>query len=602
MLIAACVFASLLSVPLAGGRLSALADLRFRHVWLVATALAIQVLVISIVPAGGGWTHEALHIVSYLLGGAFVIANRHVPFLWLAGGGGLLNFTAIAANGGVMPASADALRTAGLHPEAGFVNSGALPDSRLAFLGDIFAVPADWPLSNVFSVGDICLLLGLLLLLHRVGDSRLMPRASEDLSALRRNPTFARLWLAQAISHLGDWIYTITAVTVVARSTGTAEALAVLLIMQLGPAALVGALGGPLVDRRSRRGLMIAADLFRATAVASLLLAGGPSPGHLWVVAACLGGFGALFGPSLQASLPNILPAGQLVAANAVLSTTFTFAVTTGPLIGAFAVAQLGAAPAFAFNAGSFVLSALLIVAARLPATPASTGTNSPARDLAEGVHYIARTPVARALLLSVALVMLGGAIKTPLEPLFVLETLAARPEALGLVGASWGLGMIIGAAVSPEAARRYRRETLLWTAIAVVGVAILTASRMTSLVWVLLLWLIGGAANAIGGIAQETLLQERTPDAVRGRVFAAADALTDGAFLLGAVAAGTLGLVLGIRGALVASGAVALLAAFVSRALLTSGRPHASPKGERLSTAAPAIEVRRADAEAGAG
>lgn len=578
MFLAACLLASLFSVWIARGRLSALADLEFRHRWLLALALAVQVLIISVLPGGGGSWHEAAHLASYLMGGAFVVLNRHVPFLWLIGAGGLMNLTAIAANGGVMPARPEALATAGLTPESGFANSAALPAPRLAFLGDIFAIPDAWPLANVFSVGDICITLGALVLLHRVCQSRLAPRPSAELTELRGNRAFTRLWLAQAVSQLGDWIYAVTAVTIIARSTESTEALALLLALQLGPAALVGALGGPLVDRRSRRGLMIAADLARAAAVGTLLLADGPSTAHLWVVAACLGGFGALFGPSLQASLPNLLPPTQLLAANAALSTTFTFAVSAGPIIGGFVVAQLGPTPAFAFNGASFLLSAALLLMARLPRNAATNSAGSPLRDLAEGLLYVARTPVTRSLMIVTALVVLAAAFKTPLEPLFVLDTLAARPEVLGMLGAAWGLGMIVGAAIVPAAARRTSRQNLLWMAIALVGAAVLMTSRLSEIGWILTLALIGGTANAVGSIAQETLLQETTPDAIRGRVFAAADAVTDSSVLLGAVTGGALGALIGVRGALGACGALLLLAALASRSVLLSDRNSAAP------------------------
>ncbi len=585
MFLAACLLASLISVWIARGRLSALADLEFRHRWLLALALALQVLIISVVPGGADWWHEAVHLASYLMGGAFVVLNRHVPFLWLVGAGGLMNLAAIAANGGVMPARPEALATAGLTAESGFANSAALPAPRLAFLGDIFAIPDAWPLANVFSIGDICITLGALVLLHRVCHSRLTPRPSGELTALRRNRAFTRLWLAQAVSQLGDWIYAVTAVTIIAQSTESTQALALLLALQLGPAAVVGALGGPLVDRRSRRALMIGADLTRAAAVGTLLLADGPSTAHLFAVAACLGGFGALFGPSLQASLPNLLPPTQLLAANAALSTTFTFAVSAGPILGGFVVAQLGPAPAFAFNGGSFLVSAALLLMARLPRNAAAVSAGSTLRDLAAGFRYVARAPVTRALLIVSALVVLAAAFKTPLEPLFVLDTLAARPEVLGLLGAAWGLGMVVGAAVVPAVARRISRQNLLWIAIAVVGAAVLMTSRLSALGWILALSLFGGTANAIGSIAQETLLQETTPDAVRGRVFAAADALTDSSVLLGAVAGGALGALIGVRGALGACGALLLLAALVARSLLLAhrtspARPEASMGG----------------------
>ena len=573
MIVLACLLIAVLSVPLAGGRLGALADLRFRHRWLLALGLALQILIISVVPGGDASLHQAAHVLSYAFGGAFVILNRHVPFLWLVGSGGLMNFTAIVANDGVMPASPSALRTAGLAVESGFANSASLPHPRVPFLGDIFAVPAGLPLSNVFSAGDFLIVLGALVLLHRVGESRLVPRGGGELSALRRNSTFARVWLAQAVSALGDWIYAITAVTVVAQSGRGAGAIGLLLALQLGPAALVGALGGPLVDRWSRRTLMIAGDLVRAAAVASLVVVpGGPAFAHLCVVAVCLGAFGALFAPSLQASLPNLLPPQQLIAANAVLSSTFTFAVTAGPLIGGVVVAQIGPRPGFALNAVSFAVSAALILAAGMPRQAASGERLSPLRDLREGLRHIARSPLTRSLLLVLGLVMLAAAFKAPLEPLFVLETLAERPEALGLVGAAWGLGMLVGGVLTPAAARRWPRQVLISVAVGIVGTVILAASQLEVVGGLLVLWLVGGAANAVGTIAHETLLQETTPDGLRGRVLAASDAILDGAFLFGALAGGVLGAVMGIRPALAACGVILLAAAVLSHALLRSG------------------------------
>jgi Family of unknown function (DUF5317) len=168
----------LASVPLAGGRLGVLADLRFRASWLLVVAIAVQVLIVSIIPGDGSpAVHNAVHIATYLLVGAFVVANRRVPWVWLIALGGALNFAAITANGGVMPADPDAVVAAGLVVEPGeFVNSGAVADPHLAFLGDVFWVPSSWPVSNVFSVGDVLILLGALLALHCICASRIALR------------------------------------------------------------------------------------------------------------------------------------------------------------------------------------------------------------------------------------------------------------------------------------------------------------------------------------------------------------------------------------------------------------------------------------------
>ena len=164
-----------LTVPLLGGKLGRLEEIRLRWLWLAALAFALQVLIVTVVPEGDTSVHRAAHLMSYALVGACILRNlREVGFLWMIALGGLLNLMAIVANGAVMPASRSALETAGLDARSGsFANSDLVEDARLAFLGDVFAIPAGWPGANVFSVGDALMVLGALLALHAVTGSRL---------------------------------------------------------------------------------------------------------------------------------------------------------------------------------------------------------------------------------------------------------------------------------------------------------------------------------------------------------------------------------------------------------------------------------------------
>ena len=181
----------ILSVPLAGGRLTRVAELQLRRLWLLFGALAVQIVitlpdVASSVPS---WLLQPVHLGTYAMAVAFLVVNRRVPGLWLIGTGGLANLVAIAANGGVMPASPWAQRVAGIAVEAGeFSNSAAVEGARLRFLGDVFPIPEALPLSNVFSVGDVALLVGMAVMLHRICGSRLSGSRSV-LDAMRfRDP------------------------------------------------------------------------------------------------------------------------------------------------------------------------------------------------------------------------------------------------------------------------------------------------------------------------------------------------------------------------------------------------------------------------------
>ena len=184
MLLVVCFALSLLTVPLLGGRLSKLATFAPAYPWAVLLALALQIGIISVFP-GEGSLYDALHVVSYALLVAFLLRNRKLPGLWIVGLGTTMNFMVISANGGVMPATAKALRISGrvLDPSI-FANSATVANAKLAFFGDVFAVPASMPFANVFSAGDVCIVIGALITLHQICESRFFPAAPE-LTPLR---------------------------------------------------------------------------------------------------------------------------------------------------------------------------------------------------------------------------------------------------------------------------------------------------------------------------------------------------------------------------------------------------------------------------------
>ncbi len=581
MLLVAFVVVAVATVPIFGGKLGSLAELRFRHAWSLVSALGVQILIISVIPHADPWFHGGAHVASYLLAGVFLVANRRLPGIWMISLGGAMYLLAIAVNGGVIPASPGALLAAGRAvTETGFRNSAPLADPHLAFLGDIFALPSPFPFHNVFSVGDLCIALGAAAALHRICRSRLLPSAKGQYRGLHRHGAFMRVWAAQSVSNLGDWVYTLAVVASLAGRGSSAHALAALLVAQVAPGAVAGALGGPLIDRFPRKTLMIGSDVVRMVAVGSLLVVGEPSLAHLYVVAGCLGLFGSIFQPSLQASIPNLVPKDRIVAANALVGATYNFAVMAGPVIGGILVASVGASWAFGLQAVSFMTSGVLLVGVRFPAGDPTAAATPPLRALVEGIRYALARPVIRGALIVIGLVMVAASIRSPLEPLFLIQTLKLRPEALGLVGGVWGLGMVLGSVAAPAAARRWAREWLFAAAIALVGLAVIGASRASMLSTVLLLWLVSGFANGMGSVAYISLLQERTPDALRGRVMGASEAVLQGALLAGASMAGWFGTNLGVRATYAISGFMFLGTALLCRALLGSA-PLRDPVGQ---------------------
>ena len=167
MILIVCALIAVATVPLTGASLRPMAALPIRHLWLVWLAIGLQTALVSTPWHPPQVLGQSLHLVSYVMAGLFAVGNRAVPGVPLISAGGLLNAIAIFANGGIMPATPSALHAAGIASDGQFSNSGAVSDAHVQLLGDVFAIPAAWPLSNVFSIGDIVVVIGIGYLAHR---------------------------------------------------------------------------------------------------------------------------------------------------------------------------------------------------------------------------------------------------------------------------------------------------------------------------------------------------------------------------------------------------------------------------------------------------
>ena len=186
---------------------------------------------------------------------------------------------------------------------------------------------------------------------------------------------------------------------------------------------------------------------------------------------------------------------------------------------------------------------------------------------------------------------MVAAAVRTPLEPVFILRTLAQRPAALGLAAGAWGMGMVLGSGIAAHAQPPGPRQRMLAGGVALVGVAVVASSAATSLEPVLALFMIAGLGNAVAVISYQSLLQEWTPDRLRGRVVAASEAVLDCSLIIGALMAATLAGLLGVRGGMAASGAGFLVAAVLAGRLL--GGAVVPERESRVETAPVAAAAR---------
>jgi hypothetical protein len=174
-----------------GGKPAALNAVSFRWWPLAVAGLAFQLLLFSEpVAARVGALGPALYVGSTMAVLGAILANRSLPAFRVIALGAALNLVAIAANGGLMPASADAyaaLTGDAAVPSTAFTNSVvAGADAKLAFLGDIFVLPRPFPLANVFSIGDVVIGVGATLFIVRAMSAGPGPATARSATASRR--------------------------------------------------------------------------------------------------------------------------------------------------------------------------------------------------------------------------------------------------------------------------------------------------------------------------------------------------------------------------------------------------------------------------------
>src|SRR5260221_7365126 len=181
---------------------------------------------------------------------------------------------------------------------------------------------------------------------------------SSYVSILRNNRDFRLLYIGQTISQLGDWFNAVAVYALLLDLTGSATAVAWMLIVQMLPIALVGPLAGVVVNRLTRRRIMMAADVVRGCLILGLLLVRRAD--QIWiayVVTALPVSAQAFFEPARTATIPNVTSSEELLPANALASATWSAMLAIGASVGGLVTAVVGRNRALVINAASFFVS-----------------------------------------------------------------------------------------------------------------------------------------------------------------------------------------------------------------------------------------------------
>lgn len=416
-----------------------------------------------------------------------------------------------------------------------------------------------------------------------------------------RNRDFRILWSGMCVSLIGDGVFMVALAWQAYALSNSPQAMAVVGIAMTVPTIVCLLIGGVVSDRFDRRRVMLAADSLRALALAALAglaLTKALTLPELIGMAALYGAATAFFDPAFDAIVPQVLNGEALAQANSLDQLIRPLALRlVGPAFGGPLIGLVGTGGAFAFDAISFLLSGVALLA-MTPLLGMTEGTAAPIhREILAGLGYVRRHAWLWATFATaaVAYLLFMGPTEV-LLPFIVKNELAGGAGELGLVFAAGGLGSLLCAVVVGQTGLPKRMVTfmyLVWTVatLTVAGYGILHA------LWGLML--VSVAFNTLetaGTIAWATIKQRHVPGALLGRVSSLDWLISIGllpvSFALTGPASAAVGLHTTLIGAGVLGGAVTLSALFVPgvRALDQAAVTAAEPAGPPPADAAPAF------------
>ena len=383
---------------------------------------------------------------------------------------------------------------------------------------------------------------------------------------IRRGP-FARLWWANTISSLGDWVTLFATFSLAAGIAGNGPnaslAILVPLVARILPGVLIGVIGGVVADRWDRKMAMIVSDFGRAALVLVLVFVGNYR--DLFLITFAIEVLSLLRQPAREAVVPQLVAPRHLMSANGL------------NLLGAYGTAPIGAAlfalfaevgqdffevftsaaaiaAAFAFDTVTFLVSGIITIfipiqkthIRRMKRVDGKLDWRAPLREMVEGFQFVAVYPAVRRMVVGMAAGLFGGGALFVLGQPFSKQVLLAGDTGYGVIVTALGLGVAAGMGVMTAIGRKVeRREALFAVALSLAGLTVVFAGISATVIGVSGWVFIAGLGTGVAYVTGFTHLHAMITDDIRGRTFAALYASARiallGSFGLAAVGAATL-------------------------------------------------------------
>ena len=388
-------------------------------------------------------------------------------------------------------------------------------------------------------------------------------------SSLLRDPDFVRLWTAETVSQLGTQVsaLAIPFVAIEILRASTFE-VALLNVVDFLPFLLIGLPAGVWVDRLRRRPVMIAGDIGRAAALATIplaYLAGVLTVAQLYTVGFVVGILTVFFDIAYQSYLPSVVTRDQLQEGNAKLEISRAGAQVVGPGLAGILIGIVRAPFAVALDALSFLGSALFLFLIRRPEPPPGPHDREAVprpgmrREIAEGLRYVLGHPYLRFIAACTATLNLFGTTSGAVLLVYLVREMGMTADAIGLAFSIGATGALLGALLANRISGRLGVGPTIVVFAALSGPALLplaaapVGTQVAALVGLVAFYaFVGSLSSVVYNVAQVSLRQAITPTRMQGRMNASMRWFVWGTIPIGGVMGGVLGSVLGVRAALI--------------------------------------------------
>jgi MFS family permease len=367
------------------------------------------------------------------------------------------------------------------------------------------------------------------------------------LGLLREARSFRLLFLATLASSIGTWLAFVALVVDVYDRTGDANWVSALLIVEFLPIVVIGFVAGRLIDRTSRRWILVTSDAARAGVF--FVLPFTTNALQIVMLALVAGLATSIFRPAVYAGLPNLVSDADLPKANGLLQTADNLTWTIGALVGGALVAATSPDVAYVVNAISFTVSAVLILRIR---ERLEEPEREPSRggwpDLKEGFALAVHSRALLTVLIAWSIVMLANAGVNVAEVVLAKEVFSAGDLGYGVLVAATGLGLVIGSLFGGSWIAQRGLAVPYGVSIGLMALGFGAAAAAPN-VWVAALVVIAaGAGNGVAVITNALLVQRGAPDRLRGRAFTVVMSVGYAILGIGMIIAGPLTNAIGAR------------------------------------------------------